>query len=66
MDDPLPPKIRAKAAKKTYFIKVVAGVLKGVSASPFGEFTIKSQLIADILGLMCGTDCTADDVRKAR
>lgn len=62
---PLPAKIRAKAAKKTYFIGVVSEVLKGAISQNRHDFQISHQLTADIVGLLSGTDCTADDVRKA-
>lgn len=62
---PLPAKIRAKAAKKTYFIGAVSGILKSVSFSNPADSQIGHQLIADVVGLLAGTDCTADDVRKA-
>lgn len=64
-DSPLPAKIRAKAAKKTYFIGAVLGALKSVSYTNPDDSQISHQLIADIVGLLAGTDCTADDVRKA-
>lgn len=63
--NPLPAKIRAKAAKKTYYIGVVSAILKNAVYQTDVDFQIKTQLIADIVGLLSGTDCTADDVRKA-
>lgn len=63
--NPLPAKIRAKAAKKTYFIGVVAATLKVAAYQTNVDFQIKPQLIADLVGLLSNLDCTADDVRKA-
>lgn len=62
---PLPAKIRAKAAKKTYFIGAVSCVMKVAISQTSEDFQTRHQLIADIVGILCGTDCTADDVRKA-
>lgn len=64
-DSPLPAKIRAQAAKKTYFIGALVGALKSVSYLKPDDSKISHQLIADVVGLLAGTDCTADDVRKA-
>ncbi|WP_395350042.1 hypothetical protein [Variovorax sp. UC122_21] len=60
----LPAKVRAKAAKKTYFIAVVSQAID--AANPFGKrLSVGPQLIADIVELISDMDCTADDVRKA-
>jgi len=62
--NPLPPKVRAKSAKKTYFIGVVSEAIR--SANPYGnDLRVGPQMIADIVELIADTDCTADDVRKA-
>lgn len=62
---PLPAKVRAKAAKKTYYIQMVSHILKNAVRQTDVDFQIKPQMIADIAGILSGTDCTADDVRKA-
>lgn len=61
--NPLPGKVRAKSAKKTYFIHAVLGALD--NASRFGKrLSASPQLVADVVGVMASMDCFADDVRK--
>ncbi|MGJ7498327.1 hypothetical protein ACSFA8_25135 [Variovorax sp. RT4R15] len=61
--NPLPGKVRAKNAKKTFFIHAVLGALD--NASRFGKkLSASPQLVADVVALMASMDCFADDVRK--
>ena len=63
--NPLPAKVRAKAAKKTYFIGVALAAIQRSSTFAVKERSVGPQLVADIVGLLANMDCTADDVRKA-
>jgi hypothetical protein len=60
----LPTKVRAKAAKKTYFIGVVRGAICASTQSTLDELGIGPQMMADLVALLSDMDCTSDDVRK--
>lgn len=55
----MPRKVRAKDAMKTYFIW-------HVDAAPMFGARIPAAMLAEIVGLLTNSDCTDDDVRKAR
>lgn len=61
----LPTKVRATAAKKTFFIGVVNAAICRSTMATLEQLSIGPQLIADVVGLLSDLDCTADDVRKA-
>lgn len=62
----LPTKLRAKGAKRTYFIHETYAAINEAHSTIFHKGSIASnQLLADLVSLIADTDCTADDVRKA-
>lgn len=61
MFDSLPTKVRGKSAFKTYLILKLEKILW----SPGGVIPNRTQLIADVVAEVSGSDCSAEDVRKA-
>lgn len=61
----LPTKMRAKTAQRTFFIGAVHHAIDRAALTTPSDCGIDRQLMAEIVGLLTDTDCTADDVRKA-
>ena len=61
----LPTKLRAKTAQRTFFIGAVHHAIERAAVATPAECGIDRPLMAEIVGLLANTDCSADDVRKA-
>lgn len=61
--DFLPTKVKTRTAFRTYIIREICFALS--DWAPHRSLPIPDELIADAVCLLAGTDCSADDVRKA-
>ena len=63
--DVLPPKVNAKTALRTYFIREMSEAIWHYPSVTKGPSVIRDGLFAEIVALAVGGDCSVDDVRKA-
>ena len=63
--DVLPPKVKAKTALRTYFIRELSEAIWHYPSVTSGPSVIRDAAFAEIVALAVGMDCSIDDVRKA-